>query len=326
VSLKEKVAAALADLESIKSQSYRPSTAAAGSSTSRDATLPRPHLGPSSSSSKPSAHSSAAAERAAEELRTAKSILRKLYRKNVQLSADIKRLRSRSSTSASQASLSPTHASSSPPPPPLHEGDFDADETKLLMREAQESEQQDGEEQDEEGEGGEDDEDGPASPSKRSSAKNGGGGGKNALGGASHLLFLLGERDTTINKLQAQVQSLHRKVNGMTGRLELGGGAADAAAGSEGMFSDASGGERYHKQLEVLRRSFGEKLRAQMVQLHHMGEPAPSARLSAYVSDLERWLIWEASWRQVEKTALNAQCVQAEKQAQERLATKRHMV
>ena len=76
----------------------------------------------------------------------------------------------------------------------------------------------------------------------------------------------------------------------------------------------------------VLRGSgnpFVPVLLAQLSQLLYAtsapGEVPPlHPRVAAYISDLEQSRVWEASGRAVEKSALNAQCLRAEKMAQDR--------
>lgn len=170
-----------------------------------------------------------------------------------------------------------------------------------------------------------------------------GAGAGTCVGGPNHLLFLLGERDTALNKQQSMVSALQRRVHALQARLELaqalprshehgaasggGRGAATTATGVNGDDDDvaAAGGasmEHFHSQLSGLRASLSARLRAQLAQVLHSsaaaGEAGPSPRVAAYVADLERWLVWEASARAVEKTALNAQCLRAEKMAQDR--------
>lgn len=112
VSLHEKVAAALQELESIKSNSFRPSTAGpfvgggggggGGGSAGGgwgDGALPRPNLSaaPSAAAAAAAAASASGAARAASlaesrtaaELRTAKSIVKKLYKRNVKLMQEL---------------------------------------------------------------------------------------------------------------------------------------------------------------------------------------------------------------------------------------------
>jgi hypothetical protein len=173
------------------------------------------------------------------------------------------------------------------------------------------------------------------------------------VGGSSHLLFLLGERDTTLNKQQSLINTLQRKMHALQAKLDLathasgqhghaassGGGASAVAVGASDSPSSATTGagedpslailsdaaaaqlEQFQSQLLTLRASLSSRLRAQMHQLtlslSQAGEPLPAGRVKAYIADLERWLVWESSWRGVEKAALNAQLLRAEKQAQE---------
>ena len=162
------------------------------------------------------------------------------------------------------------------------------------------------------------------------------------MGGPSHLLFLLGERDTALNKQQSLIASLQRKVHALQARLDLAQAhglkrsaataAPSAAAGAH--FDDgeedagvtAGGGnmDRFHSQLSSLRASLSSRLRSQLSQLllatsaPTQAGPPMHPRVAAYISDLEQSLVWEASGRAVEKSALNAQCLRAEKMAQDR--------
>jgi len=404
-SLQDKVAAALQELESIKKSDYRPNTAGGPSSRGRGnfnfygedglssgATTPLPRtpggvrppsslgLGPSASAAMAARDPSAAADaRLSEELRTAKSIVKKLYKRNVKLMAEVKALRAANPTADAAVAASAAQ-------------DFEPNERALIDQNAAASGGQGDQSSGDECEGGqsglvsrhsneEPEDSGRALSSSPSLAVPAGGGrsrfNSNAsrapprgsagsspvfgsaqshnsgVGGSSHLLFLLGERDTTLNKQQSLINTLQRKLHALQAKLELqqqhahgrgdaatagsspsgkrGGAELDGSAAAPAAEDDplsaalsdfaATQLEQLQSQLLTLRASLASRLRSQMQQLSlsltQSGEPLPSGRVRAYIADLERWLIWESSWRGVEKSALNAQLLRAEKQAQD---------
>ena len=336
-SLHDKVSAALADFENIKShRHYRPSTA--GGMSTRDTSLPRPVLRSSSTHGSNDARHQSDSEpnmsRTIEELRTAKTILRKLYKKNVKLTSDMKKLRAK--LHAKEGSSNSHGNDSDPHNDSLH---LNESETKLLQLDDGEEEDDADEENDTHRTHSNDDETGSDTSSPRKSSSSSSRSHKSTskssskskssihIGGSNHLLFLLGDRDTTINRLQSQVQMLQRKCHSLTARLEASGsGGGDTTTNSLASSSNdaASSSASAESHLHTLRTNLTARLRSHMTQLASLlssGQASIPPRALAYIRDLEEWLVWEASSRQVEKMMLNAECMKAEKQVQERYAT-----
>ena len=359
-SLQAKVAAALQDLESIQSQTYRPATAGPASSSARhggaEGALPRPIIAGSSGSGSSAPSSllqmakAAADARSAEELRTAKSLMKKLYKRNVKLMQEIKTLRSNGANGGGLRNGGNHAASGAEPSASVLDDSLALESSEhTLLLEGQHDRTTDEEEEPEE----ENDlEDADLSSRRRSSKSkrkksSASSSVSNGLGGSSHLLFLLGERDTSLNKQQALISSLHRKCNALQAKLDLalgqqqphqhsGSGAnafaalADAAGGganSEDLAGGGGGGgdadQQLQTQLTALRARYTDRLRSQLGSLLRSEALPLSPGVRAYISDLESWLLWEASWRAVEKAALNARVIAAERAAQESWVARR---
>jgi len=401
-SLREQIAVALHELESIKSSHgtrFRPNTAAPGlgnGSTNRNTTprgrsgslsardgdrdraLPRPRLsgvGVDLSQKHLSSAAAVANIRLTEELRVAKAMVRKLYKRNITLTQEIKSLRGNA--------LSQTNGNDD-------DGE-DGAGNSLTRHRGTSGSLDDGVTSDMgidtirqlkdllggdlTGEGGEKKEDSDdaapltsasyrsprrisghahaRSPSTWSIFSGSGGGSGGGLGSSSHLLLLLGERDTTINRLQSQLRALTRKLHVSNAQRSLRGssqtiGAKRMDVSASGPYSAAaiplsptspitpsssssvptsvplpsapfpSAISAAH--LHALRSSLASKLRAHisdvLVACQASGQSV-SPKLLALMEDMQRMMIWEMTQRNIEKSNMQMAGANMEEQARE---------
>lgn len=72
----------------------------------------------------------------------------------------------------------------------------------------------------------------------------------------------------------------------------------------------------YQSQLVELRRSYTDRLQHQL-QSMLQSAGSVSGRILHHIHDLQRWLVWEATWRQIEKIVANTQITKQEQQSQD---------